>query len=122
MHLVNIGLSLAIIHVAGGLVDGLSENNASLAYPTGLSSGPSVAIDKVLSHMKLFVYVLYLLIVQNIFIIVCGSWLQADNRICQNSVTGRTYMTINSWIIFPPISNLQVIVVRRCVRLHICTT
>ena len=29
--------------------------------------------------------------------------------ICQKSVvTGRTHMTINSWIIFPPISNLQV--------------
>ena len=72
MPLVNIGffyaVSLAIIHVAGGWEDGLSENNASLAYPTGLSSGPSVAIDKVLSHMKLFVYVLYLLIVQNIYI------------------------------------------------------
>ena len=71
MPLVNIGffyaLSLAIIHVAGGWVDVLSENNASLVYPAGLSSGPSVAIDKVLSHMKLFVYVLYLLIVQNIY-------------------------------------------------------
>ena len=44
----------------GGLVDGWSENNSSLSYPTGLFSGPSVAIDKVLSHMKLFVYVLYL--------------------------------------------------------------
>ena len=53
MPLVNKGffyaLSLAIIHVAGGWVDVLSENNASLAYPTGLSSGPSVAIDKVLT-------------------------------------------------------------------------
>ena len=48
-------LSLAIIHVA------------SLAYPIGLSSGPSAAIDKVSSHpnMKLFVYVT----VQNILYI-----------------------------------------------------